>query len=157
MAIEFFAQRINGRLVAETPADLESQEEMAAGVTYRVVATRAAGRSVQHHRLLFALIGIARDNYPEEISTEAVIATLKLRTGWVNVVALMTGEVIMVPKSISFQSMDRDAFNKWFPKAVTVLCRDFVPGLDEELARREIDKRAGNPAGLPGPTYAMAA
>lgn len=157
MAIEFFAQRVNGRLVAETAADLESQEEMAAGVTYRIVATRAAGRSVQHHRLLFALIGIARDNYDGDISTETVLAVLKMRTGHVKVVSLLSGEVIMTPASISFQAMDQDAFGKWFDKAVTVLCRDFVPGLSEELARQEINRRAGVSAPVAAPEYRMAA
>lgn len=143
MAVEFFAQRTNGRLVPETQSDLEAQEELKAGVTYRITAKRAAGRSLQHHRLLFALIGIAKENYDGPISTETILATLKLRTGHVNVVALLTGEVIMIPRSISFQAMERDEFTAWFDRAVTVLCRDFVPGLAESMARAEIARRAG--------------
>lgn len=143
MAVEFFAQRVNGRIAPETSADAEAMDDLAGGKTYRIVATRAAGRSVQAHRLLFALIGIARENYDGPISTKTVLQILKLRTGWVDVVSLLSGEVIMIPKSIDFQSMGRDEFTAWFPKAIDVLCRDFCPGLTEDLARREIDRRAG--------------
>jgi hypothetical protein len=143
VATEFFLRRINGRLTPETASDAEAMDELSSGVTYRAVLTRAAGRSIQHHRLLFALISIARENYDGPISTDAVLDVLKVQTGHVHVVKLMTGAVILTPASISFAKMDQDVFNKWFERAVDVLTRDFVPGLSADLARREIDRRAG--------------
>ena len=144
MAVEVFCQIINGRFVPETAADQEAMDGMARGVTYRLVATRAAGRSVRQHRMLFGLISIAVDNYADPIDSEAVLDVLKLQTGHVNVVKLIIGQVVMTPKSISFARMTQDAFNPWFQKAIAVLCRDFVPGLTEELAAQEIENRAGH-------------
>ena len=92
---------------------------------------------------LVALIKIARENYAQPITSEAVKEVLKLRTGHVNIVQLSTGEVIMFPASISFEKMDQDQFNQWFPRAVDVLCRDFCPGLDRVMAMREIEREAG--------------
>ena len=143
MAVEFFARRQGDRLSPTGPAEQEAMLNLAGDVDYRVVCTRAGGRSIKHHRLLFALIKIARENYDGEISTDAVKEILKLRTGHVRVVALPSGEVVMFPASISFEAMDQDAFNKWFPRAVDVLCRDFIPGLDHQLAMREIEREAG--------------
>lgn len=38
--------------------------------------------------------------------------------------------MIMAPASISFESMDQDAFNAWFPRAVDVIAREFLNGAD---------------------------
>jgi hypothetical protein len=130
-----------------TMADAEAMNDLAQGVVYRATFTRAQGRSLRHHRLLFALIEIARENYDGELTKDAVLDVLKLRTGHVRLTQLASGEVIMAPASINFASMDQDAFNEWFPKALDVLCRDFVPGLAHDLAMREIERRSGQGSG----------
>lgn len=158
MATTLFMQRVDGnRLAPETASDAEAMDGMARGVTYRIVATRAAGRSLRHHNLLFALIAIARENYDGPITTDAVLDVLKLQTGHTNVVKLLSGQIILTPKSISFVSMGHDEFKVFFDKALVILCRDFVPGLDLELAKREIAKRAGLPANDVGPALGRAA
>lgn len=147
MATEAFVVYHPGKGTAPaTAADAEAMDELAQGVTYRATFTRAQGRSIRHHRLLFALIEIARENYDGVLTKEAVLDVLKLRTGHVRLTQLATGEVIMAPASINFASMDQDAFNKWFPRAVDVLCRDLCPGLDHALAMREIERRSGQGA-----------
>lgn len=147
MATEAFTTYVPGRgAVPATAADAEAMDALAQGVPYRAVFTRAKPRSLRQHRMLFALIKIARENYDGEITDKVVLNVLKLRTGHVEVTQLKSGEVIMAPSSISFQAMDQDAFNKWFPRAVDVLCRDFVPGLSHDLAMREIEHRSGQGA-----------
>ena len=93
------------------------------------------------HRLLFALIKICRDNTPVEppLTTRAVLQFLKLRTGHVDVVKLDSGEVVLFPASIAFENMPHRSFRTLVPKAVDVMCRDLVPGLTSEQARREIE------------------
>lgn len=139
MAAELFVARKGPHLIAATMADVEVLDGLAQGSDYRAVLTRAQGRSVRQNRLLFGLIKIIRENYPEHLTNQAITDTLKLLTGHVNVVKLVTGQVIMTPASISFQAMDQDAFNKWFPRAVDAMCREFVPGLTSEVAMREIE------------------
>lgn len=144
MATEAFITYQPGKgAIPASSADAEALDELAQGVTYRGTFTRAQGRSIRHHRLLFALIEIARENYAGELTKDAVLDVLKLRTGHVRLTQLASGEVIMAPASINFASMDQDAFNKWFPRAVDVLCRDLCPGLERELAMREIERRSG--------------
>lgn len=147
MATEAFVTYQPGKgAIPVTPADAEALDELSQDVTYRATFTRAQGRSLRHHRLLFALIEIARENYDGELTKDAVLDVLKLRTGHVRLTQLATGEVIMAPASINFASMDQDAFNKWFPRAVDVLCRDLCPGLAHDLAMREIERRSGQGA-----------
>jgi len=143
MAVEFIGRRYKSGIGPVNAAEEEAMGAMSGEADYRVVCTRIGRRSNRHHRFLFALIGIARENYAEPISTENVKEVLKLRTGHVNVIGMASGEVLTLPKSISFESMDQDAFNAWFPRAVDVLCRDFCPGLERHLAMREIERRAG--------------
>jgi hypothetical protein len=148
MAMEAFITYQPGKgAIPATSADAEAMDALTQGVSYRAVFTRAQGRSLRQHRMLFALIEIARENYDGELTKDAVLDVLKLRTGHVRVTQLPSREVVMAPASISFASMDQDAFNEWFPRAVDVLCRDFVPGLAHDLAMREIEYRSGQGAG----------
>lgn len=143
MATEFYGVYLPGRgLGAATGADEECMDALTPKATYRVVCTRAQRRSIRQNGLLFALISIAQDSYDGDLGKDAVLDVLKLRTGHVRVTQLKSGEMIMAPKSIAFDRMDQDDFNAWFPKAVTVLCRDFCPGLEEHIAAREIEARA---------------
>jgi hypothetical protein len=142
MATEAIVQRTPRGIVAASMADVEAMDGMTYGVDYRAVFTRMGRRSVRQNRLLFGLIKIIRENYPEPLTAHAIKETLKLLTGHVNVVQLQTGQVVMTPKSISFEKMDQDAFNAWFPRAVDAMCREFVPGLTVEAAQREIEKIA---------------
>lgn len=141
MATELILQRsrLLPHLVGATMADAEALEELKHATDYRAMLTRPSGRSVKHHRLLFGLIKLIRDNYPEPLSSKAVLNTLKLLTGHVNVVRLLTGQIVMTPASISFEAMDQDEFNVWFQRAVEAMCREFVPGLTAEAATREIE------------------
>ena len=130
------------RLTVETDMDAEALSTLKAEATYRVeIVLPRDKRSINQHRLLFGLIKLIQDNAPTEtpLSSDAILAALKIRTGHVKVCGLPSGEVILYPDSISFANMPQTKFNPWFEKAVTVMCRDFVPGLTENTARREIE------------------
>ena len=144
MAFEWFAKVVGGRLSPASAHDAEVAGSLKPGISYRVKVTRAAGRSVIQNGMLHAMIAMAVENFHEPISKKAVLDVLKVQTGHVDVVKLLTGQIILTPSSIAFEAMDQDRFNEWFPKAIDVLCRDFVPGLTDDLARREVDHRVTN-------------
>lgn len=130
------------RLTVETELDSEALGVLKADAVYRVdIVLPRDKRSVLQHRLLFGLIKLIQDNAPTEtpLSSDAILAALKIRTGHVKVCGLPSGEVILFPASISFANMPQSEFNPWFEKAVAVMCRDFVPGLKEDTAKREIE------------------
>jgi hypothetical protein len=148
MATEIILRRskANAGLWAASAPDAETMDTLAEGVDYRAVLTRVQGRSVQHNRLLFALIKIAGENCDEELTTRAILDVLKLKTGHVQVSKLPSGEIMMTPSSISFEKMDQDEFNKWFPRAIDVIARDFLNGADPLALTREVHARAGAPS-----------
>jgi hypothetical protein len=130
------------RLTVETEADAEALVALKADATYRVEIVQPKDkRSIQQHRLLFGLLKLIRDNTAVEppLTDEVILNVLKLRTGHVKVAQLPSGEVVMTPASIAFANMPQSDFNPWFEKALAVMCRDFLPGLSVERARREIE------------------
>lgn len=139
MAVELIVQRQGPRLVGVTLSDAEAIEALSREVDYRAKITRAVGRSIKHHRLLFGLIKVIRDSYPEPLTDKAVLGALKLLTGHVEPLRLQSGQIVLIPSSINFESMDQDEFNVWFQRAVEAMCREFVPGLSKADAVREIE------------------
>lgn len=130
------------RLTVETELDAEALGALKADATYRVEIVQPKGtRSIRQHRLLFGLLKLIRDNtdVQPQLTTKTILNVLKLRTGHVNVVSLPSGEIVMTPASIAFEAMPQEEFNPWFEKALGVMCRDFLPGLSVETARREIE------------------
>ncbi len=98
-------------------------------------------RNPRHHRLLFAMIKMLRDNTElfEGKDTEIVLTALKLATGYVRTyVDRTTGNTVMVPLSISFASMDQTRFSEWFDCAVHQIAERWFPGSDAETIRSEI-------------------
>lgn len=144
MATELILRRskANSGLWPVSAIDAEIIDAIPSGVDYRAVLTRVQGRSVQHNRLLFALINIAIENCEGVISKRAIIDILKLKTGHVEVSTLPSGELMMTPSSISFDKMDQDQFNLWFPRAVDVIARDFLNGIDPLSLTKEVHDRA---------------
>lgn len=130
-----------GGLVPLHAFDAETVRGLTFGKTYKVEISEARPRSLGQHRLLFALLKIIRDNAPtdEPLTDKTILNALKLKTGHVEIAKLPSGELIMYPASISFQAMPQEEFGPWFDKAVDVMCRDFVPGLRSEDAKREIE------------------
>lgn len=139
--IAYMTPSPKGGLVPIKPADAETVRGLTLGKTYKVEVSEARKRSLGQHRLLFALIKIIQDNSPCEppLSDRAILQALKLRTGHVELAKLPSGELLMFPASISFENMPQEEFSPWFEKAVDVMCRDFVPGLSVEAAKREIE------------------
>ncbi len=140
MAIEAIVEKTNGRLSGATMADAEMIDTLASNISYRAKFTRLAGRSLLQHRLLFGLIKVIRDNTPVDppMNSKTILNALKLKTGHVDLATLPNGEILMFPASIAFENMEQDDFTPWFDKAVDVMCRDFVPGLNNADAKREI-------------------
>lgn len=97
-------------------------------------------RNPQHHRKFFAVINLAKNNWPEQedgstISTEALVSLVKLKTGHVNMIKAPDGEIYMTPKSIDYASMSQDAFEPFYKDAMAYLAS--VLGVDPETLNSE--------------------
>jgi hypothetical protein len=93
------------------------------------------------------MIALAYENWPTDhrlkpVTAEDVRTFLQLRAGWGHQIHNpTTGEVFLMPKSISFKSMSQSDFNALCDKVSEIL-KDEI-GIDgEELLRETADTQA---------------
>lgn len=91
-------------------------------------------RNQQHHRKLFALLGIVADNNEQFSGPEDVLVAIKAATGhgrWLKLEGA-TREVFM-PESIAFDAMSQDEFEPFYEAAVAAVRRWWLPVGNDEL------------------------
>lgn len=81
-------------------------------------------RNLAHHRKFWALLNVVWQASGDWSSPYGVLIELKVRLGHVQEVLIRdTGEVVHVPKSISFASMDQTEFDSFYERALNELCK----------------------------------
>lgn len=92
----------------------------------------------------WVLVRIVYENSEQFKSKEQVHDFLKRRAGYVTeIVSKSTGEVYEVANSISFDTLDEAEFLEVWRKVVDVVCKDILPGIDENMLEYEILKLCG--------------
>ena len=124
------------KLKALHPIDAEGEavlRNLGQGEIVRVEIKRP--RNVLFHRKLFALLTIILDNQEFYKSIEDLLDVAKIRAGHVRVVETKMGQVL-VPKSISFASMDDVAFANFYDRVIVWVVTEVIPG----LKRKDLDE-----------------
>lgn len=106
-AVDFFAKTKLGQLVA---------------------LTAKRPRNLQFHRLFFAILRLISENSSPHISEEAALYFAKLATGAGEFATDSRGEQHFIPGSISFASMDQEAFDNFAKVATVALVARFMVG-----------------------------
>ena len=94
-------------------------------------------RNGRQHSLYWVLCSLIASNH-DHWTAEDVSDFFKLSTGHVRNVVDSHGTEYRFPKSISFASMDQEAFGKFFDKCIRLTTDRIIPGLDESQLRREL-------------------
>ena len=78
-------------------------------------------RSVQQHRLFFALLNRAFDNQEYYPTLEMFRYALTVRLGYFEKFKFLDGEVIPIPKSLAFANMTHEEFSNFMDKAAEAI------------------------------------
>lgn len=115
-------------------------EEVFSGLALNgeVFADITRPRSLGHHKKLFALLKIIRDNQDFYKTTDDVLDALKVATGHWYPMKTQTGQTVAKTKSIAFNKMDQLAFNEFWDAVVGVVVTKFLPGVNREDLEAEI-------------------
>lgn len=146
-AIPLRVVMVNGRKLLE-PADAFAEEAFAKWkVGVQILVNWRKPRSIQQHRLLFAILKIVTENSDLFADKETLLENLKQVTGLVvTKFNPIRGCFYEVVESISFESMTQQRFNDWFVKAIEVLARDVLSispaQLQDEVFAMLEDKRS---------------
>lgn len=123
------AQMQTRSLVAAYENDEESLRSLKPGNMYKCDIRRA--RNPDHHRKGFALINLIFNSQERYRTVEDLLVELKLMTGWYREHIRPNGELIYVPKSISFADMDQIEFEAFYELLIDIAIQQF--GLKEAV------------------------
>lgn len=133
MATEALVRVQGSALGAASPADAEALNELAQGVTYRAVLTRARDtRSVAQNNLRWKVCSLIAENLPDHLgqwTKEGVNDALKIATGHVDFRQSPDGQFWRFPKPTDFQAVGSADFTAWLDRAFTKAAELFGPAL----------------------------
>lgn len=97
-------------------------------------------RNGAHHRKFFALLQLIAENSETYNTPEKALIGVKLAAGLFDLaVHPITGEIIQVPKSISFDAMGQEEFDAFYSNAIDAVLQHILPQLDRATADRLLD------------------
>jgi hypothetical protein len=103
-------------------------------------------RNPGFHRKFFALVTYVKDN-SEVFDTKAKATTaVKIAAGHVEwEMSPVTGELVPIPKSISFDAMDQNEFDQFYSDAIDGIVKHVLPHMnrvDLQTALEEVNRFA---------------
>lgn len=104
-------------------------------------------RSQQFHKLFFAMLKIVSDNL-DNCSVDNLLDIIKIGIGHTKIIKMPDGRLYAIPMSISFSSLDQDAFAEIFTKAGDYVIQEILPGIDRDALTYEVYSLAGVPMAL---------
>ncbi len=134
--------------VGATPKDQQLYDQHRARVrrakpgTYlRLISTTP--RNGKHHRKMWPLLELIVQNSEVYDTEERALVAIKLAAGFYDpIVDPTNGTVQNVPHSISYESMDQDAFARFYSAALHAVVTAILPQFDEPTALRLMDEIA---------------
>lgn len=121
------------------PADEPSKElcsKYKQGEVYRADVVKP--RSYQHHKLCFALLTLTYQNQERYTDFESFRKAVAMASGHTEELMTVHGEIIRLPKSISYDALDEVEFTQVFGAMMNV-CAEILgltaPELEPEVSR----------------------
>lgn len=97
-------------------------------------------RNGPHHRKLMALLQLVAENSETYGTVEKALVAVKLTTGHFDLMAdPKTGEIVQIPRSISYDAMEQEDFDVWYSAAIDGVLQHILPTMDKDTADRLLD------------------
>ena len=98
----------------------------------------ARSRSIQHHRLYWKVLECAVNATDWWLTPEALHLALKEATGYVTIVRSMSGKMMRIPESTSFDEMTQDEFKSYCDAAFRILADKLEMPIEELLEEAQV-------------------
>lgn len=99
-------------------------------------------RNPKHHRQYFALLHLVFDNQEKYRHFEHFRKAVQVAAGHVDELITLEGEVLLIPKSVDYASLDEIEFSKVFSETMAVCVDHFLKGVDLNYLRDEVSRYA---------------
>lgn len=133
MALELLLIREGTKLAAADPISFEAIETIK--LKEVVTASVRRSRNPRHHKKLFALLNVVFPHQNQFANIQDLLAALKVATGYFEQGKTIDGLPYIVPKSISFASLDQTGFEQVYEKFLDIIVNKILPAVNrDELA-----------------------
>lgn len=97
-------------------------------------------RNVNFHRKFFSLLNLVVDNTEKFKDVNHLRMILAIETGWYEeLINPLSGEVTIIPKSISFSKMGNDEFEDLYNKSIDYCCK--ILGVEKSEIIEQINQQ----------------
>lgn len=140
---KFLAQKHLNSLRPADDAGLDALRKIGNGELVSVEIKKS--RNIKHHRMFWALMTIVHDNMDSERypTVEDLTAAVKIAAGLRTRIELPNGDIGFIPGSIAFHKMDQTAFGEFYNRVCDLICKHFLPGVDSDALREEVEIMCG--------------
>jgi hypothetical protein len=140
---KFLAQKYLNSLRPADDAGLDALRKIGNGEFVSVEIKKS--RNIKHHRMFWALMTIVHDNMDSERypTVEDLTSAVKIAAGLRTRIELPNGDVGFIPGSIAFHKMDQTAFGEFYNRVCDLICKHFLPGVDSDALREEVEIMCG--------------
>jgi len=132
--VEVLMRKDFGGLKPDSETAFKVLGKIGTGTVVTVDVKDPRRRSVQQHRLFFALLNRAFDNQEYYPTLDMFRYALTVRLGYFEKFKFLDGEVIPIPKSLAFANMTHEEFSKFMDEAAAAIEEMLGMGKDELLA-----------------------
>lgn len=136
MARLYLRKTLTGFAPADEPS-VEVWKKYKQGETYRADVVKP--RSYQHHKLAFALLNLTYSNQEQYGNFESFRKAVAIAAGHTEELMTVDGEIIYLPKSLNYDTLDEIEFTKVFGAMMTVCAKILhnmgIDELEAEVSR----------------------
>ncbi len=128
-------KKLEDRLI---PADDESVKffkSLDTGQEFSFEYKQKKQRNYANHKRFFSMLSGVVQNSEHYKSTDSLLDVIKLKSGHFTTIVTHKGEILYVPKSINFSTMNEDKFKEFFSKAIDIIL-EFTPEQDVDSILR---------------------
>lgn len=134
----FLTKTLNGLVAADEEAK-QAIRKWKIGETLKADVKKP--RDYRNHKRYFALLNLTFENQERYTSFEHFRKAVQIEAGHVEEIIKLDGEVVLIPKSIDYSTLDELEFIKVFAATMTV-CARILGDLDLDELRCEVERYA---------------
>lgn len=138
MARLYLRKTLSGFIPADEPS-LEIARKYKLNEVYRADVVKP--RSYAHHKLIMALLNLTFANQELYTNFEMFRKAVAVAAGHVDELVTVDGEIIKLPKSLNYDTLDEVEFTTVSGAMMTVCCR-LLKGIGAEELEAEVSKYA---------------
>ena len=140
----YLKKTLTGFVPADEPS-LEIARKFKLNEVYRADVVKP--RSYRHHKLIMALLNLTYANQEQYEDFEMFRKAVALAAGHVEELVTVDGEVVPLPKSINYDTLDELEFTKVAGAMMTVCC-SILKGIGADELEAEVSRYADENYGM---------